>query len=113
MIRNSLPAIFQGTAFATAGVVVSMQVNARRERARPFHHRRIEMRMRDRDSIDATKSFDHRYGCIVESGDAVPQNIAVFRAQEQRALPNGECRRRANADDGFIVFTECIRVVLP
>ena len=90
-----------------------MQVNARGERTGPFHHRRIEMRMRDRDGIDATESFDHRHGRVIKRGDAIPQDIAVFRACEQRALANGECRNRTDADNAFFVFAECIGMALP
>jgi hypothetical protein len=89
-----------------------MQVNARREGTRPFHHRRIEMRVRYRDSIDATESFDHRHSRVIKRADAVPQDIAVFRAHEQRALPDGECRRRADADDTLFVFVERVGVAL-
>ena len=38
-------------------------------------------------------------GCVVEEGDAVPQDVAVFVRDEQRALADGEVRRRADAGE--------------
>src|SRR5215470_9695599 len=71
------------------------------------------MRMRDRDSIDAAESLDQRHSRVVKRGNAAPQDIAVVRAHEQRALPNGECRRRADADNALFVFVERVGVALP
>ncbi len=58
-------------------------------------------------------SFDHRHGRITNHSDAVPKDIAVFRANEQHALANGECRNRTDADNAFFVFAECIGMALP
>jgi len=68
-------------------------MNARRERMRPFHDRRVEMWVRYRDGIDATEAFDHRHGRVVKDSDAVPEDIALVRAHEQRALTDSECGR--------------------
>src|SRR5215831_19814844 len=89
-----------------------MQVYARCERPRPFHHGRVKMRMRDRDSVYPAEPFDHRSGRVIERGDAVPEDIAVFRADQKRALPNGKGRGCADADDSVFVFAERIGMTL-
>lgn len=71
------------------------------------------MRMRDGDGIDAAETFDQRHRRVVERGDAIPQNIAVRRAQEERMLTDGECRRRADADDVLVVLAKAVAVALP
>src|SRR5262249_29715138 len=90
-----------------------MQMNACREGTRPFHHGRIEMRMRDRDCIDAAESFNQCDSGVIERGDAIPQDIAVVGVYEQRALPNGKCRRRADADNALFVFVKGIGMAVP
>ena len=74
-------------------------MDARGEGARPFHHRGVEMRVRNGDGVDAAEAFDQRDGRVIERGDAIPQDIAGVGAQQQRALADGEMRLRADAED--------------
>jgi hypothetical protein len=48
------------------------------------------MRMRDRDGFDPAETCDHVDGRGIERSDAIPQHVAARRANQQRALANGE-----------------------
>jgi hypothetical protein len=89
-----------------------VQVNTRREGSRPLHHRRVKMRVRDRDGVDSPEPFDHRYGRIIKRADTIPQNISIRSTHQQRTLTDGECRHRSNADNAVLVFAESIGVAL-
>src|SRR5215470_3315194 len=80
------------------------------EGPRPFVHRRIKVRMRDRDRLQATKTLDHTDRRCIERSNAIPQNIAAFRAHEQCALADGKAG--ADSDQTGVVFMEAIHVVL-
>ena len=60
-------------------------VEWRRERTRPFHPSSCKNGVRDSNGIDAAETFDHRHSRVIERSDAIPQDIAVVRAHEQRA----------------------------
>ena len=77
--------------------VGGMQMDVRAEGVRPFHHRGVEMRMRDGDRLDAAERLDRRHGRGIERCDAIPQHVAAGGAQQQRALADGKAR--ADADD--------------
>src|SRR5262249_40655240 len=87
-------------------------VNARQKRTRPFHHRRVEMWVRDGNGIDAAEGFNHRHRRVVERGDAIPKDVAVVSAHEQRALADSERGRRADANNALLVFAEGVGVGL-
>src|SRR5579864_2687382 len=89
-----------------------MQVNWCGERMGPFHHGRVEMRVGNGDGIDAAETLDHRHSRVVERSNAIPQNIAVVRAHEQRPLADCECGRGTDADDAPLVFPERVGVGL-
>ena len=80
------------------------------EGLRPFVHCRVEMRVRDRDRLQAAKALDHAHGRRIERGDAVPQNVAAFRAHEQCALADGKAG--ADSDQSGVVFMEAVHVAL-
>lgn len=63
-----------------------MQMDRTPERARPFHHCRIKMRMRDRDRVQATQAFYCGNRRSIERGDAIPKHVALFGAQQQLLL---------------------------
>src|SRR5215472_8451863 len=56
------------------------------ERAAPFHHRRVEVRMRDSDSLQATEAVNQGNGRRIQHRNAVPQNISIGCANNQRTL---------------------------
>src|SRR5215813_7994146 len=64
-----------------------MQVNRDApERAAPFHHCRVEVRMRDSDSLQATEPIDQGNGRPVQHRNAVPQDVSIGCANKQRTL---------------------------
>src|SRR5262249_10008371 len=69
-----------------------MQVNRDApERAAPFHHCRVEVRMRDSDSLQATEPVDQGNGRRVQHRNAVPQDISIGCANNQRTLADRKC----------------------
>jgi hypothetical protein len=62
------------------------------------------MRMGNGDRLEAAEPVDERDGRSVEQRDAVPQNIAVRRADEERALADGKLRLGADADQPRLVL---------
>src|SRR5712692_5985630 len=74
------------------------------ERAAPFHHGGVEMRMRDADPLEAAEPVDQRDGGVVEDRDAIPQHVAVRRQHQQGPLADGELRLRADADYARLVL---------
>src|ERR1700739_10416 len=64
----------------------------------PFRHRRIIMRMRNRDRLQTAETVDDLDHRVVDQADAVPQHIALRRPHQQRALADAEQRRRADSD---------------
>src|SRR5438876_7523621 len=64
----------------------SVQKYLRIESLRPIHHRRVIMRMRDRDGADTAARVELGSGLAVEKRDAIPEQISSVRLQEQSAL---------------------------
>ncbi len=60
---------------------VQMDRNAAKRRA-PIHHRRVIVRMRNRNRLESAKRLDDFNGRIVDQADAVPQHVAVRRAHQ-------------------------------
>src|SRR6516225_646712 len=74
------------------------------ERAAPFHHCRVEVRMRDSDSLQATEPVDQGSGRRVQHRNAVPQDISIGCANNQRTLADRKLRLCANADYSRLVL---------
>jgi len=74
------------------------------ERVAPLDHRGIVVRVRDRDAGDAAKGAHDLDGGVVDEADAVPQDVAVRRADQQGALGDRERRRGADADQDRIML---------
>src|SRR5215471_9156008 len=68
------------------------------ERAAPFHHCRVEVRMRDSDSLQATEPVDQGSGRRVQHRNAVPQDISIGCGNNQRTLADRKLWLCANAD---------------
>ena len=64
--------------------------------ARPFHHRRVVVRVRDGDRGQAAQRAHDVDRRVVQQRDAVPQDVARRGAKEERALADGEARLRAD-----------------
>lgn len=70
----------------------------------PHECRRVVVRVRDDDGGDAAEFFDVLHSRIVDVGNAVPQDVALVRAEEEGALADGELWLRGDADDARVVL---------
>jgi hypothetical protein len=61
------------------------------------------MRVRDRDRANAAELSDLLDGRVIDDGYAIPQKVALRRANQQRALADGERRVRPDADQAEVV----------
>jgi hypothetical protein len=59
--------------------------------------------VRDRDRADAAELANFVDGGVVDQRDAVPQEVALWRADEERTLANGERRLRSYSDETEIL----------
>src|SRR5882757_11021537 len=65
----------------------SVQKYLRIESLRPIHHRRVIMRMRDRDDADTAARVELGSGLAVEKRDAIPEQISSVRLQSRARWP--------------------------
>src|SRR4051794_20698930 len=56
------------------------------KRTTPVDQRRVEMRMRNRDSVQPAKPVNQGDRCVIDQRDAIPQDIPLRCAKEQSAL---------------------------
>src|SRR3981081_1621168 len=69
----------------------------------PVDHRRVVVRMRDRDGPEAADTPDQIDHYIADQADTVPQHVPFSARDQKRALVDAKCRRHANPDQaGFI-----------
>src|SRR6266566_3898170 len=61
----------------------SMQKYPRVETFRPFDHRRVKVRMRNRDRADTAARVHLGNGVVVEESDAIPEQISSGRLLKQ------------------------------
>jgi len=54
--------------------------------------------MRNGDSHQPAERGNQRFGRLIQRGDAVPEDIALRRAQQKRTLANGKVRHRLDAE---------------
>ena len=64
----------------------------------PFDHRRVEMRMRNRDGADAAACVYLGDCFVVQQRDAIPEQISSGRLQKQSALAYRKFRFSADAE---------------
>ena len=85
--------------------IVAVQVDRdAAEGAAPLDHRAIEMRVRDRDRIDAALRLDGTQRCLVDQAHAVPQHVAADASHQQPALADRERRLDADADKARVLL---------
>ena len=89
--------------------VGGVQVDRAVEALRPLDHRRVVVRMRDRDRREPAAALDLGGGRVVEQRDAVPQQVRVAVGDEQRALADGELRLGPDADEVALRRGSCSR----
>ena len=63
----------------------------------PFDHRRVEMRMRNRDGADAAACVYLGDCLVVQQRDAIPEQISSWRLEKQSPLADRKFRFRADA----------------
>src|SRR5260370_2392116 len=68
------------------------------------------MRVGDRDAGKPAEPLHDLDGGGIDERDAVPQNIALGRAQDERALADGKFRHRPNPDQAGLVLLIAIEV---
>src|SRR5215813_3860424 len=76
----------------------------------PLHERRVEVRMRDSDGAQSAECVDQGDRGIIDQRDAIPQDVPLKRTQKQRALPDGELRLRADADEAGLILPEPVEM---
>ena len=83
--------------------VVSVQMDRAVEAVGPLDHRRVVVRVRDRDPGEAAAPLHFGGGLLVEERDAVPEQVRAAIRDEQGALPDRERRLGADADEAGVV----------
>jgi len=68
------------------------------------------MRMGDRDGGDAAETAHDLDRGVIDERDAVPEDVAAWRAQQQRALTDGKLRHRADADQAGLVLPVAVEM---
>src|SRR5712691_11881429 len=68
------------------------------ERATPLHANAIEMRVRHGDAVEAAPRADCRDAAVIDESEAVPEDVAGGRLDEQPALADTD--RGIGADPG-------------
>src|SRR5258705_7319022 len=68
------------------------------------------MRVRDRNGGNAAETLHDLDRGGIDEWDAVPQDVARGRAQQQRALADGKFRHRADADQAGLVLPVAIEM---
>src|SRR6478735_12055394 len=63
----------------------------------PFDHRRVEMRMRNRDGANAAASIYLGDCLVVQQRDAIPEQISSGRLEKQSPLADRKFRFSADA----------------
>ena len=82
----------------------SVQKYLRIESLRPIHHRRVIMRMRDRDGADTAARVELGSGLAVEKRDAIPEQISSVRLQNKALWPIEQiCRSSSQAAVGWMI----------
>ena len=105
LLSLSIPKLNRWIRTHNPAVVSGMKVDRdTAECAAPFHHRGIEVRMRDGDCLQAAKTIDQGNGRRVKHRNAVPQDISIGCANNERALADRKGRLRPNADHSRLVL---------
>ncbi len=82
-----------------------MKIDTSVESFRPLNHRRVEMRVRNRDDTNSTDASNQVHRDVIKVRNAVPQDVAFLCANQLRVLPNSEFRHSLNAPQiGFVLI---------
>jgi hypothetical protein len=75
--------------------------------------RDFRVRMRNGDGAQSAKPVNQGDRSVLDQGDAVPEDVPFRRTQEQCALPDGEFRSCADADETWLVLAKSVVVRNP
>ena len=89
----SLSRMYRSVSFCS---FCTVQEYLRIESFSPFDHRRVEMRMRNRDGADAATRIYLGDCFVIQQRDAIPEQISSRRLQKQSALGNRDFRFSAD-----------------
>src|SRR5207245_4251554 len=76
------------------------------EGATPLHADAVEVRVRHRDAVDAAPRADGGNALVIDESEAVPEEVAGRRPDEQRALADADRRIGANPGQTRLEFTQ-------
>jgi hypothetical protein len=79
----------------------------------PFDHRRVEMRMRNRDGADAAACVYLGDCLVVQQRDAIPEQISSGRLEKQSALAYRKFLFSADAQKQWRFIFEAIVMISP
>ena len=82
------------------------------ERATPFDHAAVIMRMGNGDGSQTAERFHQPDGAGIKQADAIPQDSAISRLQQQRPLPDPKLRLRVNSPNAFAFHKENVAMRL-
>src|SRR5947209_10774175 len=80
------------------------------ERAAPFHHRRVVMRVRDGNGSNPAQFANTPDALVVNESEAVPQQIAFRSLNQEGTLAYGEVGLRAEGMEIGFFFLEHVLV---
>ena len=103
VVRLALPGRIAGSGRSAHFRSASWSRIGHAKRVRPLDHRRVVVRMGDRDRRQPALGRDALDDLVVEVCDAVPEHVAGVALDEQRALADREARRAADAEDAVVV----------
>src|SRR5690348_14111852 len=84
------------------GLVGAVEIDGRVVKsAAPFHHCGVKVRMGDVTCLQSVERFHLGYGCFIQMGYAIPQDISLHCLDETGALPNGKMRLGDDACNGW------------
>src|SRR5438034_4381852 len=89
----------------------SMQKYLRVETFRPFDHRRVKVRMRNRDRADTAARVHLGNRVVVEESDAIPEQISSGRLQKQSTLAYRKFRFGADPQKAWRFFFQAVVMI--
>ena len=88
-----------------------MQKYLRVETFRPFDHRRVKVRMRNRDRADTAARVHLGNRVVVEESDAIPEQISSGRLQKQSTLAYRKFRFGADPQKAWRFFFQAVVMI--
>src|ERR1700680_1564902 len=80
--------------------------------AAPFDHRRVVVRMRNRDGRQASQCAHHFNGVFINQADAIPEDVLLAGLYQQGSLPDSKFWFGRNAPHAGAFLKENVAVLL-